>query len=231
MQIHQPRRDKGRRKLAETVAPETLQKRYHKYTGQIATKCITIAACTAQTIQSHAHHKSIPCAQPHPPRETPEDGAEKHVEHKACRCDGAEVRPSCDVATETVADDTSAARCQHNANYHQRSCTRLPCVGALTPPKRLQPATYANSRGHGTQQPELHCPYAHHHMKDLDHLHTVRNAQLPIPNRPHAPHPQMVPGQAQHCNAGSVMPCQKLPSFGLTQQFLRTARLARILRC
>ena len=54
---------------------------------------------------------------------------------------------------------------------------------------------------HDTQKPELLRPYAPPHMKDLDHLHTVRNAQFPIPIIPHAPHSQGFLGQAQHCSA------------------------------
>ena len=126
-------------------------------------------------------------------RETPRDGAEKHVEHKACRCDGTEVRPCCNVATETVEDDSSAARCQHETVYHKRYCKRLPCVGALMPHQKTANCNIRKFEMYTTpKSPSFSVHMFHNHVKDLDRLHTVRNAQFSIPTAPHAPHPQRV---------------------------------------
>ena len=114
-------------------------------------------------------------------RETPRDGAEKHVEHKACRCDGTEVRPCCNVATETVEDDSSAARCQHKTVYHKHFCTRLPCVGALMPHQKTATCDTRKFEMYTTpKSPSSSVHMLHNHMRDLDHLHTVRVAQFPI---------------------------------------------------
>ena len=109
---------------------------------------------TSRQHQEHNHNRH---------RETPRDGAEEHVERKACRCDGTEVRPCCNVATETVEDDSSAARCQHKTVYHKRFCTRLPCVGAVMPHQKTAICDTRKFEMYTTpKKPELLRPYAPH---------------------------------------------------------------------